>query len=114
MERLRFFLMVMVLAAFAVISVVVFGARSEAIGADGKTLYQANNCAMCHGPDGKGNPMMAQMFKVDPSQMDLTKGKSDADLLKVLKSGKGAMPPYGDKMSDAELKALVKYIRSLR
>lgn len=107
-------LAVLVIIAFAVVSVVVFGAGSEAIGEDGKALYQANNCAMCHGGDGKGIPMMAQMFKADPSNMDLTRGKSEVELLKVLKSGRGAMPPYGDKLGDADLKALVRYIRSLK
>lgn len=107
-------LVILAIAAFAIVSVVVLGAGSEAIGADGKTLYQTNNCAMCHGGDGKGNSMMAQMFKVDPSNMDLTKGKSEADLLRALKSGRGAMPPYGDKLNDAELKALIQYLRSLK
>ena len=84
--------------------------------ADGKELYQTNNCVMCHGADGKGNPMMAQMFNVDGGALNLTvtaKKRNDQELSGVIKDGKGKMPPFKN-ISPAELKALVQYLRSLK
>lgn len=82
-----------------------------AVGAD----YKA--CVSCHGKDGKGNPGMARMFKVDPSALDLTAAgvqeKKDEDLAKLILDGKGKMPAYKTKLNEAQLKELLKYLRTL-
>jgi cytochrome c6 len=47
---------------------------------------------------------------------DYTKvqGFSDAEAAIVIKNGKGKMKGYKDKLSDADVKALVAYVRSLK
>jgi len=47
---------------------------------------------------------------------DYTKvqGFSDAEAAIVIKKGKGKMKGYKDKLSDADVKALVAYVRSLK
>ena len=40
------------------------------------------------------------------------KKESDAELAAVIKNGKKPMPPYGDKLKEDEIKALVAYVRS--
>ena len=47
---------------------------------------------------------------------DYTKeqGFSDAEAANVIKNGKGKMKAYKDKLSDADVKALVAYVRSLK
>jgi mono/diheme cytochrome c family protein len=40
--------------------------------------------------------------------------QSDADLEKVTKEGKGKMPKYEGKLTDDQIKGLIKYIRSLK
>jgi len=47
---------------------------------------------------------------------DYTKvqGFSDAEAANVIKNGKGKMKGYKDKLSDADVKALVAYVRSLK
>jgi len=47
---------------------------------------------------------------------DYTKeqGFSDAEATKVIKDGKGKMKGFGAKLSDADVKALVAYVRSLK
>jgi mono/diheme cytochrome c family protein len=39
--------------------------------------------------------------------------KSDADLIAATTNGKGKMPAYKGKLSDAEIKAVITYIRTL-
>ena len=41
-------------------------------------------------------------------------GFSDAEATNVIKNGKGRMKSYKDKLSDADVKALVAYVRSLK
>lgn len=69
-------------------------------------------CASCHGKDGSGNTTMGKKLAVK----DYTKeqGFSDAEAANVIKSGKGKMKGFKDKLSDADVKALVAYVRSLK
>jgi mono/diheme cytochrome c family protein len=41
-------------------------------------------------------------------------GFSDAEPANVIKNGKGKMKAYKDKLSDADVRALVAYVRSLK
>lgn len=74
-------------------------------------------CVSCHGKDGKGNAGMAKMFKLDPAALDLTsagvQGKKDEDLAKLIMEGKGKMPFYKGKLSEAKVNELVKFMRTL-
>ena len=72
----------------------------------------AQHCASCHGKDGSGNTMMGKKLGVK----DYTKEQSfsDAEATNVIKNGKGKMKAYKDKLSDADVKALVAYVRSLK
>ena len=80
---------------------------------DAAALYKSK-CAACHGADGKGDTPVGKKLGVknfhDPDCAKLT----DADFFKVTKEGKGKMPAYDKKLTDDQIKALVKYIRSLK
>jgi len=87
-------------------------ARAE----DAAKIYAAK-CAACHAKDGKGNPAMAKVFKVEPAVLDLT-GEStqkhtDEELVKITADGLNKMPAYKTKLSEDEIKAQVAHIRSL-
>jgi mono/diheme cytochrome c family protein len=81
-----------------------------------KTLY-TQKCASCHAKDGKGNPAMAKMFKLDPAALDLTSKttleKKDDELILTTTKGHGKMPAYETKLKAEEIKGLVAFIRSL-
>lgn len=81
-----------------------------------KTLYDAK-CKMCHGANGEGNPAMAKSFKLDVVALHLNavalKDKADADLEKITVEGKGKMPAYKGKLTDAQIKDLIAYSRTL-
>ncbi len=72
----------------------------------------AANCASCHGKDGSGNTMMGKKLGVK----DYTKDQSfsDAEATNAIKNGKDKMKGFGSKLSDADVKALVAYVRSLK
>src|SRR5262249_11301226 len=69
-------------------------------------------CASCHGKDGSGNTTMGKKLGVKDYSKD--QGFSDAEATNVIKNGKGKMKAYKDKLSDADVKALVAYLRSLK
>lgn len=82
-----------------------------AAAADASATWAAN-CASCHAKDGSGNTMMGKKLGVK----DYTKDQSfsDADAANVIKSGKDKMKGFGSKLSDADIKALVAYVRTLK
>ena len=81
-----------------------------AFGADAAALW-AQHCASCHGKDGSGSTMMGKKLGVKDYSKD--QGFSDAEAANVIKSGKGKMKAY-KQFSDADVKALVAYVRSLK
>jgi mono/diheme cytochrome c family protein len=94
-----------------VIATVVIASASSSFAADAAANW-SQNCASCHGKDGSGNTMMGKKLGVK----DYTKQQSfsDAEATNVIKNGKGKMKAYKDKLSDADVKALVAYVRSLK
>lgn len=87
---------------------------APAVYGDGAELY-AKNCASCHGKDGKGETTMGKKQKVK----DYTDAKNqaaftDEEAVKAILEGKGKMKGYKDKVTEAEAKDLVKYIRAFK
>lgn len=100
-------------AAFA------FGGGSQAVAADAQENWD-KNCAKCHGADGKGQTKMGRQSGAkdytDPKvQAELDDAKGFAAVKNGMKDGaKEKMKPFGDKLSDDEIKALVAHIRSYK
>ena len=95
----------------SVILAIIVASAGVAFGADAGALW-AQNCASCHGKDGSGTTAMGKKLGLK----DYTKeqGFSDAEAANVIKNGKGKMKGYKDKLSDADVKALVAYVRALK
>lgn len=91
--------------------VTIVGSAGMAAAAGAGATWAAN-CASCHGKDGSGNTMMGKKLGVK----DYTKNQSfsDAEATKAIKDGSGKMKGFGSKLSDADIKALVAYVRSLK
>lgn len=79
---------------------------------DVEALYKSK-CQVCHGADGKGSPVGQKLGIRDFHSPDVA-NESDADLLKITKEGKGKMPKFEGKLTDDQIKSLIKYIRSLK
>jgi mono/diheme cytochrome c family protein len=70
----------------------------------GYRLFE-HNCAHCHGDDARGDE--------GPDLHGLH--KSDARLTTIIKSGiKGEMPAFVKKFNDADVQALIAYLRTLK
>lgn len=81
--------------------------------AAGKKVYDAS-CTACHGPSGVGDGPMAKALKPQPASFaaaGFLAGKTDADLAKVIKEGKGgAMPPFKT-LKDDEVANVIAHLR---
>ena len=92
----------------ALLSLVLALALSPMAAADAKADYTAK-CAGCHGADGSKSMMGAKPLSGSDVQ-----GMSDADLNASITNGKGKMPAYKGKLTDAQITDLVKYIHTLK
>jgi len=83
------------------------GTKPPAVGDESLPGYRLfdYNCAHCHGDDARGDE--------GPDLHDLR--KSDARIEKIIKNGiKGEMPSFGKKFSDADVQALIAWLRTLK
>jgi len=82
--------------------------------AQGRSETYQTYCAVCHGDDGKGQTEKGK----EKGARDLTNAKwqksvDDERLEKSIANGKGKMPAFKAKLSEDEIKALVKEVRAL-
>lgn len=97
------------------------GQKPAAAAPSGEELYK-RSCAACHGADAKGVPNLG----LDLVDSEFCKSRSDDELLDFIKKGRTSddpasvtkvpMPPKGGNpaLKDADIKAIVTYMRSLR
>ena len=71
-------------------------------------------CAMCHGPDGKGETALGKNLHTKDLTSDEVRKKSDAELSTIIVKGKENMPGFEGRLTQAQINGLVKYIRSLK
>lgn len=90
----------------------------------GPRIY-AKRCAVCHGPDGRGNGPAAP--SLTPHPRDFTKGQfkykstppgqppTDEDLVRVITNGltASAMPYWRDLLTEQEIREVVAHIKTL-
>jgi len=79
---------------------------------DAEALYKSK-CQGCHGADGKGSPVGQKLGVRDFHSPEAAK-LTDAELFEITKQGRGKMPAYDKKLTDAQIKQLTKYIRSMK
>jgi mono/diheme cytochrome c family protein len=98
--------------AFATLIIASTGRTAFAAGPGADTY--TSKCQMCHGATGLGDTPAGKAMKVPPfNSPDLIK-MSDADLVSATKNGKGKMPAYTGKLTDAQIKDVVAYVRTLQ
>jgi mono/diheme cytochrome c family protein len=69
---------------------------------------------MCHAADGSGNTPAGKSMKALPFSRPDIVTMSDEDLITIVKKGKAKMPAYAGKLTDAQIKDVVAYIRTLK
>jgi mono/diheme cytochrome c family protein len=80
---------------------------------DGAALNKSK-CAMCHGPDGSGQTPVGKSMKVRDLRSAEVQKQTDIELTKVISGGKGKMPGFGQKLSNADIQAIISYVRTLK
>ena len=76
----------------------------------GGAIYQ-QNCAMCHGPDGKGNPMLGAANLSD--DIWLYGGSQKKITESIVQGRNGVMPAHKAFLGEAKVHILAAYIYSL-
>lgn len=99
------------MSAVVLAAIAVAGTPAKADAAAAEATFKAK-CAMCHGPDGKGETATGKTMKVKDFTSEEVQKMSDADLSAAISTGKGKMPAYKTLTAD-QVKDLVAYIRTL-
>ena len=78
----------------------------------GEAVYKAK-CVSCHGADGVGATPAGKATKARDFCSDEVKKETDEEWTTAIVKGKNKMPAYDKKLTDAEVKDVVAYIRGL-
>ena len=75
-----------------------------------RSLY-VQNCARCHGADGKSQTAQGQKLEAD----DLTTSTaSQSKIVRMITNGRGDMPGFKRKLTTAQISSIASYVRGLR
>ena len=100
------------LNALIVFGLVLAVRPAMALADDAAALYKSK-CQACHGADGKGSAAGQKIGVRDFNSPEVQK-MTDDELFNVTKKGKGKMPAYDKKLTDDQIKELIKHIHSLK
>ena len=77
---------------------------------EGRQIY-AENCAACHGEDGSGNDDLGAPNLADA--IWLYGGDRESVISSIADPQNGVMPPWGDRLTEAEVKQVALYVHGL-
>jgi mono/diheme cytochrome c family protein len=80
---------------------------------DGRNIFVAN-CIGCHGKQADANTPAGKAWRVPDLHSPAVQQKTDAQLLQIVREGKGKMPPWGGILSPIDLEHVLAYVRSLK
>ena len=101
------FVIVMLAIAFLVSTAVDKSSAQTKSGGGAAAIYQ-KDCAKCHGADGKG---IKTLEPPDFTDAKWQSSKTDKQLVAGINNGEGVMPSFKDKLTAAQITALVKHVR---
>jgi mono/diheme cytochrome c family protein len=85
----------------------------------GKQLFARAHCIRCHGEEGKGDTERGVELKApDFTNKRFQKNATDQEMIDIISNGskdkknKVLMQPYKDRLSEAQIEMLVRYVRS--
>jgi cytochrome c6 len=99
--------------AFIALLVVLQAATAVAASQDqsGRSLFNST-CASCHGQNGTPTAVGKSLNAPDLGSKAV-QTRTDAELQQIIANGKGNMPPFNGRLSDAQINSLVAYMRTL-
>jgi cytochrome c6 len=91
----------------------VLAVTASAWAQDAGALFKAK-CSVCHAADGSGSGATGKNLKTPDLRSDEAQKQTDAQLIDSITNGVGKkMPAFKGKLTDAQIKDLVGYIRGL-
>lgn len=78
-----------------------------------------NNCARCHGADGRGDTPLGHTYNA-PDFTDAEWWRkhsnitSSGSLISIVTRGKGGMPAFGKKLTRTQIRLLVSHVRKFK
>lgn len=77
-----------------------------------KSVFRAQ-CSSCHGRNGAGDTPIGKTLKAADLRSPEVQKQSDAQLAQVIADGRKNMPSFSNSLTQAQIRALVAYIRKL-
>ena len=78
----------------------------------GESTFKAK-CAMCHGADGLATGPMGKMMNIPSVKSPDFRKLTESEMIADTTNGKAKMPAYKGKLTDAQIREVVAYMRSL-
>ena len=97
----------------ATVAIMVAATVTTVFAQAGADTYKSK-CAMCHGADGLASGPAGKAMKVPPFNSPEVAKLSEAEVIAVTKNGKGKMPAYTGKLTDAQIKDVAGYVHTLQ
>ena len=91
-----------------------FAAATSAYAQNDPAVLYKSKCQACHGTDGKGDTPAGKKVGTKNFHSPEVAKMSDTELFDITKKGKEKMPSYDKKLTDDQIKALIKFIHSLK
>lgn len=99
--------------AVVLLAVAILAVTASTHAQDAGALFKAK-CSTCHAADGSGSTQMGKTLGAPDLQSDEVQKKTDIQLIDAITNGVSKkMPAYKGKLTDAQIKDLVGYIRGL-
>ena len=102
------------LACYGTASLLIFAMNTLCLAQSSGADTYKTKCQMCHAADGSGDTPAGKAMKALPFNSPDVLKASDSDLIAIVKNGKGKMPAFDGKITDAQIKDVVAYIRTLQ
>lgn len=90
----------------SVLGLLILSAGTMSFAQAGEATYKAK-CAMCHGATGQGDTATGKAMKMVPFIK-----APEAEMIAITTNGKGKMPAYKGKLTDAQIKEVNDYVYS--
>ncbi|MFZ0631811.1 MAG: c-type cytochrome [Acidobacteriaceae bacterium] len=99
-------------ARICIVALLATAIAVPAFAQSGESTFKAK-CAMCHGADGLATGPMAKAMKIPSVKSPDFMKLSESDMIGDTTNGKNKMPAYKGKLTDAQIKEVVAYMRTL-
>jgi mono/diheme cytochrome c family protein len=82
-------------------------------GADAGATVYTMACARCHGPTGAGDGELSARLGVPSLRTPRVAAMAPAEMAALIRDGRGAMPPHGNRLPPAQIEQVSAFVRGL-